>query len=150
MSALNPNVTEARPALELVSPRPITETPPAGAPEMALMARLRRGGNDDGIDTEWLTARLEEESEPTRLWELLSCVEHLPPRSVDLEPVFEALSRLAIADAPLLRCAAYRWLAGLHRINLRYGMRAKLVMRDGLDRETGLARRRLQHLLTLC
>ena len=150
MNAPNPTVTPLNAAPEAARPARSTPLPSADGPEAELLARLRSGEDVDDLDKDWLTARLVVESDPTRLWELLTCVEHLPPRSIDLEAVFNALGRLVEAEAPLLRVAAYRWLAGLHRINMRYEMRAKLVMRDGLDRETGLAHERLRQLLRRC
>lgn len=67
-----------------------------------------------------------------------------------LEERFEALKRLAEAESVFQRMAAYRWLAGMHRLNLRYEMRAKRVLKQGLDREEGLALERVQRLMKLC
>ncbi|MEM8768660.1 MAG: hypothetical protein AAGE43_14520 [Pseudomonadota bacterium] len=99
---------------------------------------------------EHLARSLARETKPQRIWHLLRCMDHAPRGSVALEAVFAALTRLAAADSVFLRAAAYERLAGLHRLNLRFEMRAKLVMRKGLDRETGLAKLRLKALLRLC
>ena len=97
-----------------------------------------------------LENRLARSRSPSEIFALLRFTEALPPRSVDPEIEFLALGRLAEADCVFLRGAAYRWLAGLHSKDLRYEMRAKLVLKTGLDREAGTARRRVSQLLRLC
>lgn len=101
-----------------------------------------------------LTALLEEQlhdkCEPELLYQLLGQVIKLCPREIDLECLFIALCRLVEAGTEIHRSAAYRWLAELHRLDLRYENRAKLIMRGGLEREIGLARRRLEAMLRRC
>ncbi len=153
------NAYESRtPALRLVNsvaevdkpraPNHVVAAPPG--PDDYLLDALRETGAPGPEVINELTERLEAEEAPSRLWTLLRCVEHCPPRAVDLEIVFGALCRLARADEVLLRSAAYRWLAGLHQVDLRFEMRAKRVIREGLDRETGLALRRVEKLMRLC
>ena len=67
-----------------------------------------------------------------------------------LEERFVALCQLARAPSVFQRLAAYRWLAGLYLIDLRYEQRAKRVIAGGLKREEGLARERVKHLLKRC
>ena len=93
---------------------------------------------------------LAEEKTPQLIWKLLRCLDEMPPRSVNLDVVLAALTRLVEANSVFLRAAAYRWLAGLHEQNLRYEMRAKNVLRRGLDRESGSARKRVEMLLRRC
>ncbi len=97
-----------------------------------------------------LENRLAHSRSPSEIFALLHFAEALPPRSVDLEIEFQALGRLIEADTVFLRGAAYRWLAGLHRKDLRFEMRAKLVLKTGLQRETGIARHRVTQLLRRC
>ncbi len=97
-----------------------------------------------------LENRLARSHSPIETFTLLRFAETLPPRSVDPEIEFQALDRLAESDSLFLRGAAYRWLAGLHRKDLRYEMRAMLVLKAGLVRETGLSRQRLIQLLRAC
>jgi hypothetical protein len=115
-----------------------------------LLAALQRGADiDPGIFSQ-LARRLSRETEATRIWYALRCLELSPLPDTDLEIQFEAVKRLAQAESVFIRSAAYEWLAGLHRRSLRYEMRAKRVLREGLDREQGLARTRLRELMRAC
>ena len=133
---------------------PVRHPPPeathAAPRECELLARVRDNGCLEPDLREQIERQLHSESEPLRLWYLLSCLDFAPPRSSDLEGVFSALCRLATAESVVLRFAAYRWLTGLHRLNLRYENRAKLVLREGLKQEKGRLRQRLEGLLRLC
>jgi len=94
--------------------------------------------------------------DPTALWQetepappvLLAVEETLG--QLPLEARFVALCQLARAPSVFQRLAAYRWLAGLYLIDLRYEQRAKRVIAGGLKREEGLARERVKHLLKRC
>lgn len=114
--------------MEKASETPLSES--AQAPSQPLDAR----------DLQTLTA-----PRPSAIAELSGALDELT-----LEERFEALKRLAEAESVFQRMAAYRWLAGMHRLNLRYEMRAKKVLRQGLDREEGLALERVQRLMKLC
>jgi hypothetical protein len=115
-----------------------------------LLNILRHGSTvDPGIFPK-LAERLRIETDPSRLWCLLSCVDHAPRPRLFLEERFDALVRLTASDSVFLRAAAYEWLAGLHRQDLRFEMRAKQVLRRGLDREQGLAETRLRRLMRVC
>jgi len=70
--------------------------------------------------------------------------------ALPLEQRFTALCQLAEADCVFRRLAAYRWLSALHRLDLRYEMRAKRVLCRALDQEEGLARARVRQLMKLC
>ncbi len=67
-----------------------------------------------------------------------------------LEARFVALCQLAQAPSVFQRLAAYRWLAGLHRLDLRYEQRAKRIIAAALGHEEGLARERVKQLLKRC
>lgn len=67
-----------------------------------------------------------------------------------LEERFVALCQLARAPSVFQRLAAYRWLAGLYLLDLRYEQRAKRVIAAALGREEGLARQRVKQLLKRC
>ena len=70
--------------------------------------------------------------------------------ALPLEERFAALCRLAHAPSVFQRLAAYRWLAGLYLLDLRYEQRAKRVIAGALAREEGLARSRVKELLKRC
>ena len=70
--------------------------------------------------------------------------------SLALEERFAILCQLARAPSVFQRLAAYRWLAGLYLLDLRYEQRAKRVIAEGLKREEGLARERVKRLLKQC
>lgn len=89
----------------------------------------------------WQTA----EHAPPQLLELGDALERLP-----LEERFAALCQLARAPSVFQRLAAYRWLAGLYLLDLRYEQRAKRVIAGALKREEGLARQRVKQLLKRC
>ena len=122
----------------------------AATPERQLLHTFRSSESVEPELIAGLESSLRREENPDRLWYLLNCLQEVPPRSVDREVIFAALCRLAKADAVLLRCSAYHWLAGLHRIDLRFETRAKLALRDRLSHEQGIARERLQHALRSC
>ncbi|KGE02974.1 hypothetical protein [Pseudohaliea rubra] len=86
-------------------------------------------------------------AEPVRppLRNLEDALEHLP-----LEERFVALCQLAQAPSVFQRLAAYRWLAGLYLLDLRYEQRAKRIIAAARDREEGLARQRVEQLLRRC
>jgi hypothetical protein len=67
-----------------------------------------------------------------------------------LEERFAALCQLAQAPSVFQRLAAYRWLAGLYLLDLRYEQRAKRVIAGALAREEGLALQRVKRLLKRC
>lgn len=71
-------------------------------------------------------------------------------RALDTEIVFSALERLSQSESVFLRGAAYRWLAELHRRNLRFEMRAKRLLYRALEQETGPTLLRVTHLLRRC
>ncbi|MHA7815371.1 MAG: hypothetical protein ACX93N_02775 [Pseudohaliea sp.] len=79
------------------------------------------------------------------LLELEAALERLP-----LEERFAALCQLARSPSVFQRLAAYRWLAGLYLLDLRYEQRAKRVIARALGREEGLARQRVKQLLRRC
>ena len=96
---------------------------------------------------------------PVDLAELWSLQPPQPPvlhdvaAALDVLPIeerFQALCRLAEVESIFQRMAAYRWLADMHRIDLRYETRAKRELRKALDRECGLARARVERLMKLC
>jgi hypothetical protein len=76
---------------------------------------------------------------------LAAALEALP-----LEERFATLCRLAHAPSVFQRLAAYRWLAGLYLLDLRFEQRAKRVIAGALAREEGLARSRVKELLKRC
>lgn len=118
--------------------------------EAELLERLRLQGELDEDSRSDLEQGLVSEQNPVRLWFLLACLEHLPARSVATELIFNALRRLVQSSSPLIRLAAYRWLAGIYKYDLRFENRARLTMRDCLPTESGLMRQRLEHLLSIC
>jgi len=118
--------------------------------EAALLEQLRQTGEADAETRAALQAGLIIEDDPVRLWFLLSCLEHIPARTVATELVFEALARLVSSTSPVIRLSAYRWLAGLYRIDLRFENRAKLKLRDCLATENGVMQQRLEHFLSTC
>ncbi|MGR8950491.1 MAG: hypothetical protein ACU84Q_20805 [Gammaproteobacteria bacterium] len=97
-----------------------------------------------------LAYELEAANDLKKVESLLVQVDCLPPKAIKLESVFSALKKLAASESELQRFAAYRRLAELHRIDLRYENRARLIMREGLKLESGLAARRLRRLLKNC
>ena len=106
------------------------------APEPAVTAQLER--------------ELLEEQSFDRLAELLSRVDCFPPKSVALNNIFYAAKKLTRADSELLRFAAYRRLAGLHRVDFRFENKARLILRDCLVNESGFARKQLESLVKTC
>ncbi|MEQ8265400.1 hypothetical protein [Pseudohaliea sp.] len=103
------------------------------------LARCDAARND--LDALWQAA----EPAPPVLLDLEEALERLP-----LEQRFVALCQLARASSVFQRLAAYRWLAGLHLLDLRYEQRAKRVIAGGLKLEEGLARVRVRELLRRC
>lgn len=110
------------------------------APQSPILKRWNALSSDPANDAAQPAA-----PSPRELDELARTLEALP-----LEARFGALCRLAEADCVFRRLAAYRWLAGLHRLDLRYEMRAKRVLCRALDREQGLVRARVKRLMKLC
>jgi len=127
----------------------IADWPANAGPEARLLRHLQHSDVDGG-ELDALMQLLVSEKEPQRLWYLLRCADLAPSEALDLDIVFRAVRRLASSDCVFLRADGYRRLAGLHRINLRFEMRAKRELAKGLDRETGLAKGRVAHLLALC
>jgi hypothetical protein len=82
---------------------------------------------------------------PRPLQDFAAALELLP-----LEERFAELCRLSASSCVFQRMAAYRWLANMHRLDLRFETRAKRELRKGLDREQGLARARVRRLMKLC
>ena len=97
-----------------------------------------------------LERELLEEQSFDRLAELLTRVDSFPPKSVALNNIFFAAKKLTRADSELLRFAAYRRLAGLHRIDFRFENKARLILRDCLENEHGFARKQLERLVKTC
>lgn len=97
-----------------------------------------------------LLQRAAERTSPRLTWLLLTLLDRGRPAAWEGPDRLRALERLANADDAMLRFAAYRWLAALHTIDLRCEMLAKRVLLAGVARETGLARRRVEHLLRSC
>jgi hypothetical protein len=103
------------------------------------LARCDAARND--LDALWQAA----EPAPPVLLDLEEALERLP-----LEQRFVALCQLARAPSVFQRLAAYRWLAGLYLVDLRYEQRAKRIIAAALGREEGLARQRVKQLLKRC
>ncbi len=135
-------IDDARP---VPTDRPVNDA----APDAKLLYRIAFG-EAQPREFRDIEARLAGETSPHEIWKLLCLVDVAPRDAVDLEKVYLALMLLVDADSVFLRSAAYRWLAGLHRKNLCYEMRAKRVLKRGLKRETGLARKRVEALLKRC
>jgi hypothetical protein len=121
------------------------------APETVNTASERRDTGEDtpagcdearnDLNVLWQAA----EPAPPVLLDLEEALERLP-----LEQRFVALCQLARAPSVFQRLAAYRWLAGLYLLDLRYEQRAKRVIAGGLKLEEGLARVRVRELLRCC
>ncbi|MFN3163273.1 MAG: hypothetical protein ACE37N_07295 [Pseudohongiellaceae bacterium] len=118
--------------------------------EAELLARLRSAGELDAESRALLEAGLADQKDAVRLWFLLSSLEHVPARSIATEMVFQALCRLIKSSSPVIRLSAYRWLAGLYRIDLRFENRAKLTLRDCRSHENGPMLKRLEYFLSTC
>ncbi len=118
--------------------------------EAELLARLRSAGELDAESRALLEAGLADQKDAVRLWFLLSSLEHVPARSIATELVFQALCRLIKSSSPVIRLSAYRWLAGLYRIDLRFENRAKLTLRDCRSHENGPMLKRLEYFLSTC
>jgi hypothetical protein len=127
--------------------------PRAGAPSPALQlgTRLQEWlssySPDDPETRRRFIRRIDTISEPEMLWVLLSWLDQGSGDTVKPDGRFAALSRLVDAECEYLRAAAYRWLADMHRLDLRYETRAKRLLKEGLGRESGLSRRRVRRLL---
>ena len=104
-------------------------------------AAPRPHATPDDLAARWQPAA----SAPPALQGLATTLEALP-----LEARFAALCRLAQAPSVFQRLAAYRWLAGLYLLDLRYEQRAKRVIAAALGREEGLALARVRQLLKRC
>lgn len=124
---------------------------PAGlSAEARLLEKFRTLDSADLEMCRQLENRLRDARGPLQLWYLLCCCDHIPARTVNLEFLFSALKRLAESDCELLRFAAYRRLANLHSVDLCFANRAKLALSQGLKRETGRLKKRLENLLDCC
>ena len=110
--------------------------------EAQLLNAMRNNAGIDADTQTLLEQGIENETDLKRLWFLLASLEFAPHKTVDTELVFNALCRLLESDSAVIRFSAYRWLAGLYRIDLRFENRAKLKLRDSLDSERGLMRER--------
>lgn len=147
--------TSRFPTLQLVDAefaQPETSMPTASNEqvESKLLECLRSNAELDSEARTALEQGIANETELERLWFLLASLEFAPRRTVDTELVFSALCRLLDSNSPLMRFSAYRWLAGLYRIDLRFENRAKLKLRDALVLERGLMQERVRMLLTSC
>lgn len=118
--------------------------------ETRWLTRLTAGGALAWVEWQALRERLGSESDPERLATLVRCFRFAPKQLVSLTLRLAALERLITCDQVFLRAEGYRGLAQLHRLDLRYEQRAKRIMVRGLDREVGLARRRLEAELRGC
>ena len=118
--------------------------------EARLLDLLRSNASLDADTKALLEQGIKNETNLKRLWFLLASLEFAPSRTVDTELVFSALCRLLDSDSAVMRFSAYRWLAGLYRIDLRFENRAKLKLRDSLQSERGLMRERVRFLLKTC
>ena len=118
--------------------------------EAKLLDLMRNNASIDPEARTLLEQGIENETDLKRLWFLLASLEFAPHRTVDTELVFSALCRLLESDSAVMRFSAYRWLAGLYRIDLRFENRAKLKLRDCLDSERGLMQERVRYLLKTC
>ncbi|MGD8809946.1 MAG: hypothetical protein PVG24_10095 [Gammaproteobacteria bacterium] len=123
---------------------------PAGAGVQSALPRALPTAPADLDEIEFLADRLSAEHSPERIVNLLRCADLAPKRAVGLDVIFDALTRLVRSESVFLRAEAYRRLAEMHRFDLRYEMRAKRELRQGLDRETGLALTRVKALLRRC
>lgn len=118
--------------------------------EAKLLAQLRTTGELNATSRATLESGLANEKNAVRLWFLMASLEHIPARSVATETVYSALCRLVESTSPVIRLSAYRWLAGLYRIDLRFENRARLMLRDCLAKETGQLQQRIEQLLASC
>lgn len=118
--------------------------------EEKLLESLRSNTELDSDTRSTLEQGIANETKLERLWFLLASLEFAPHRTVDTELIFSALCRLLDSNSPLMRFSAYRWLAGLYRIDLRFENRARLKLRDALSLERGLMRERVRMLLKTC
>jgi len=127
---------------------------PGSARTDRVVARLRqlleRCDPADARRARRLAAALSRVRDPEAIWVLLSWLERSPADVLDSGERFAALTRLVEADCGFLRSAAHRWLARMFLIDLRYEQRAKRVLCDALDRESGIARARIRQLLRRC
>lgn len=147
--------TTVSPAMQLVDPEFASDEQRLPSQwgeycEAQLLERLRLQGELDEDSRISLERGLVSEQNPVRLWFLLASLEHVPERSVATELIFNALCRLTQSSSPLIRLAAYRWLAGIYKYDLRFENRARLTLRDCLSSESGLMLQRLEHLLSIC
>lgn len=128
---------------------PIDEDGPRG--HMARLERLlARHDPADGRRARRFADALPELRDAGSIWLVLSWLEQSPVAGLDSGVRFAALTRLAQADCAFLRSAAYRWLARMFLVDLRYEQHAKRILRSALDRETGIDRARVERLLRQC
>jgi hypothetical protein len=136
----------------------VSDCPAANSPEEAALAepvqtalqRLRSGRAVDAQESKLLESALQEEHDLDRVWLLLSALQMSPPTTISTQTIYSALCRLTEADSPVIRHLAYRGLAGLHRIDLRFENRARLKLGESLKREQGIMHERVKQLLTRC
>jgi hypothetical protein len=119
-------------------------------PESRLLEQLRSGLLLTDQDWRALDETLARAPEQSRSWVLLQCCDLAPRGKVCLDTRLDALRRLAKSDSALLRANAYRALADMHRKDLRFEMRAKQVLAQGLETEAGIGRQRLIKLMRGC
>lgn len=148
-------LTNESSSLQQIDPDPVTDEVKSPAlwgnyEEAELLARLRTAGELDAESRALLEAGLADQKDAVRLWFLLSSLEHVPARSIATDLVFQALCRLIKSSSPVIRLSAYRWLAGLYRIDLRFENRTKLTLRDCRSRENGPMLKRLEYFLSTC
>ena len=125
-----------------------------GSPVHALLARSERLATywdlNDPTIRERLVARAAHCASPRLIWLLLTLLDRGSSAAWEGPYRLQALKVLAEAEDAMLRFAAYRWLARLHTIDLRCEITAKRVLLEGVARERGLAKRRVEQLLRSC
>lgn len=138
------------------SPAPLVlQSPPAALAGQALLGRrcarlASRLDLSDRVVRQRLIDRLERTARPRMTWLLLALLERGRSYASEGAARFAACARLAEAEQPFARYAAYRWLAQLHTVDLRCENSAKRTLGAALKREQGIAARRIQQLLRAC
>lgn len=130
-------------------------SPPSPLAGQALLAgrceRLaRRLDLMDRSARQRLVDRLEHASSARMTWLLLALLERGRSYASEGAARYAACARLSAHEHPFMRYAAYRWLAQLHTVDLRCENSARRTLGAALNREQGLAARRIRQLLQAC